>query len=61
MAKTMDARQKLEKIRNRKEGKLEVKKIGSGNFTLTKQTGGKIMLTTNKGRSSGAAAPRVSS
>jgi hypothetical protein len=51
MAKTMDARQKLEKIRNLKEGKLEVKKLGG--ITLTKRAGGAIVLTTNKG----AAAP----
>jgi len=30
-----------------KEGKLEVKKIGA--ITLTKKTGGGIVLTTNKG------------
>ncbi len=52
MAKTMDARQKLEKIRNLKEGKLEVKKLGG--ITLTKRAGGAIVLTTNKGA---AAAP----
>lgn len=54
MAKTMDARQKLEKIRNMKEGKLEVKKIGA--ITLTKRTGGKIVLTTSKGAAAAAAA-----
>ena len=54
MAKSMDARQKLERIRNLKDGKLEVKKLGA--ITLTKKTGGKIMLTTNKGEAAAARA-----
>ena len=54
MAKSMDARQKLERIRNLKDGKLEVKKLGA--ITLTKKTGGKIMLTTNKGAAAAARA-----
>lgn len=45
-AKGMDARQKLERLRNLKEGKLEVKKIGSGGITMTKKVDGKISLST---------------
>ena len=47
MAKTTDARQKLEKIRNLKEGKLEVKKVGG--ITVTKKVDGKISLSTKGG------------
>ena len=46
LAKGMgDARQKLQKIRNMKDGNLEVKKLGSG-ITLTKKLDGKISLST---------------
>jgi len=41
-----DARQKLEKIRNLREGKLEVKK--SGSVTVTRTTSGQLVLTTRK-------------
>ena len=43
-AKTMDARQKLEKIRNLRHGNLEVKKVGG--ITVTKKVGGGIILST---------------
>jgi len=43
-AKTMDARQKLEKIRNLRDGNLEVKKVGG--ITVTKKVGGGIVLST---------------
>jgi len=44
--KNMDAREKLLKMRNLKEGKLEVKKIGG--VTITKKLNGKIELSTKK-------------
>lgn len=40
----MDARERLEKMRNLKEGNLEVKKIGG--ITKIKKVGGKIELST---------------
>lgn len=40
----MDARERLEKMRNLKEGNLEVKKIGG--ITRIKKVGGKIELST---------------
>jgi len=40
--KGLDARQKLEKMRNLKDGNLEVKKVGG--ITVTKKVGGKIEL-----------------
>merc|ERR1719273_1577732 len=42
--KRLDARQKLEKMRNLKDGNLEVKKVGG--ITVTKKVGGKIELST---------------
>jgi len=46
LAKGMgDARQKLQKIRNMKDGNLEVKKLSSG-ITVTKKLDGKISLST---------------
>merc|ERR1719175_197012 len=44
IAKSMDVRQKLEKLRNLKDGNLEVKKVGG--ITVTKKVGGKIELST---------------
>jgi len=44
----MDARQKLEKMRNLKMGKLEEKKIGKSGIVLTKKLDGKLELTTKK-------------
>ena len=44
IAKNMDARQKLEKLRNLKEGKLEVKQVGG--ITVTKKLDGKLTLST---------------
>merc|ERR1719228_1861493 len=55
-AKSMDARQKLEKIRNLKDGNLEVKKVGG--ITVTKKVGGGIVLSTKskpEGASQGGA------
>merc|ERR1719320_1790339 len=49
----MDARQKLEKLRNLKEGKLEVKQVGG--ITVTKKLDGKLTLSTKGG--AGPAAP----
>ena len=43
----MDARQKLEKLRNLKEGKLEVKQVGG--ITVTKKIDGKLTLSTKGG------------
>lgn len=51
IARGMDARQKLQKIRNLKDGNLEVKQLSSG-ITLTKKLDGKISLST-KSRSEG--------
>jgi len=42
--KGLDARQKLEKMRNLKDGNLEVKKVGG--ITVTTKVGGKIELST---------------
>ena len=47
IAKGMDARKKLEKIRNMKEGKLEVKQVGG--ITVTKKIDGKLTLSTKGG------------
>ncbi|XP_040566821.1 uncharacterized protein [Lepeophtheirus salmonis] len=47
-AKTTDAREKLEKIRNLKKGKLDVKKSANGGITITTTKTGKILLTTSK-------------
>jgi len=44
--KNMDAREKLLKMRNLKEGKLEVKQVGG--VTITKKLNGKIELSTKK-------------
>jgi len=44
----MDARQKLQKMRNLKMGKLEEKKIGKSGIVLTKKLDGKLELTTKK-------------
>ena len=40
-----DKKKRIEKIRNMKDGNLEVKKLGSG-ITLTKKLDGKISLST---------------
>jgi len=48
LAKTSDARQKLTKIRNLKEGKLDVKTTKGGAITITKTTKGQVLLTTKK-------------
>lgn len=44
----MDARQKLEKMRNLKAGKLEEKKIGKSGIVLTTKLNGRLELTTKK-------------
>lgn len=44
----MDARQKLEKMRNMKAGKLEEKKIGKSGIVLTTKLNGRLELTTKK-------------
>jgi len=51
IAKNMDARQKLEKLRNMKEGKLEVKQVGG--ITVTKKLDGKLTLSTKGGAGPG--------
>jgi len=51
LAKTSDARQKLVKIRNLKEGKLDVKTTKGGAITITKTTKGQVLLTTKKNES----------
>lgn len=48
LAKTTDARQKLEKIRNLKDGKFDVKKTKKGGITITTTMAGKMVLTTRK-------------
>lgn len=48
LAKGSDARQKLVKIRNLKEGKLDVKTTKGGAITITKTTKGQVLLTTKK-------------
>jgi len=48
LAKGTDARQKLVKIRNLKEGKLDVKTTKGGAITITKTTKGQVVLTTKK-------------
>lgn len=48
IAKGQDARSKLEKIRNIKAGKLEVKRKEI--FTMTKTLQGQLILTTNSKR-----------
>lgn len=52
--KGLDARQKLEKMRNLKDGNLEVKKVGG--ITVTKKVGGKIELSTKTKASTAGAA-----
>jgi len=52
LAKTTDARSKLERIRGLKDGNLEVKQIGG--ITVTKKLDGKLMLST-KSKSDGGA------
>lgn len=54
--KNMDAREKLLKMRNLKEGKLEVKKIGG--VTITKKLNGKIELSTKKNRAANNQDPK---
>lgn len=51
----MDARERLEKMRNLKEGNLEVKKIGG--ITRIKKVGGKIELSTKTKAGAGAPLP----
>ena len=46
LARKTDARQKLDKIRNLKQGKLDVKKRGA--ITITTTTAGKLELSTKK-------------
>ena len=48
LAKDTDARQKLEKIRNLKQGKFDVKKTKKGGITIVTTTQGQIQLTTKK-------------
>jgi len=55
--KGLDARQKLEKMRNLKDGNLEVKKVGG--ITVTKKVGGKIELSTKTKASQPAMPPGV--
>eukprot|EP00096_Caligus_rogercresseyi_P013831 TRINITY_DN642_c0_g1_i2.p1 TRINITY_DN642_c0_g1~~TRINITY_DN642_c0_g1_i2.p1 ORF type:complete len:368 (+),score=96.49 TRINITY_DN642_c0_g1_i2:103-1206(+) len=50
-AKSTDAREKLEKIRHLKNGKLEVKKSANGGITITTTKTGKLLLTTSKKKS----------
>ena len=52
LARGQDARQKLQKLKNLKDGNLEVKKLASG-ITVTKKLDGKISLST-KSRSESA-------
>ena len=52
LARGQDARQKLQRLKNLKDGNLEVKKLTSG-ITLTKKLDGKISLST-KSRSESA-------
>ena len=55
MAKTTDAREKLQKIRNLKAGKMDVKKTKTGAITITKTIQGKVVLTTKKKEAAAAA------
>jgi len=48
IAKGGDARQKLEKIKNLKEGKFDVKKTKKGGITIVTTTKGQLQLTTKK-------------
>ena len=48
IAKGVDARQKLEKIKNLKEGKFDVKKTKKGGITIVTTTKGQLQLTTKK-------------
>jgi len=57
--KGLDARQKLEKMRNLKDGNLEVKKVGG--ITVTKKVGGKIELSTKTKASMPSMPPGVES
>lgn len=56
MAKTTDARAKITKIRNIKQGKLDVKKTSKGGITITTTTRGNMVLTTRKKGAVAAAA-----
>ena len=47
-ARGMDARDKLNKIRNLKQGKLDEKTTQNGNITITTTTRGKVLLTTKR-------------
>lgn len=49
----LDARQQLQKIKNLKEGKLDVKQVGG--VTITKKLNGRIELTTKKKKQDGNA------
>ena len=46
IAKGTDARQKLEKIRNLKEGKFDVKKTKKGGITIVTTTQGTVYIRT---------------
>merc|ERR1712129_297418 len=48
IAKGTDARQKLEKIKNLREGKFDVKKTKKGGITIVTTTQGQLQLTTKK-------------
>merc|ERR1711971_1052094 len=48
IAKGTDARQKLEKIKNLKEGRFDVKKTKKGGITIVTTTQGQLQLTTKK-------------
>ena len=47
-ARGMDARDKLNKIRNLKQGKLDEKTTQNGGITITTTTKGKVLLTTKR-------------
>merc|ERR1711936_754733 len=59
IAKGVDARQKLEKIRNLKEGKFDVKKTKQGGITIVTTTQGQIQLTTKKKSQNGGSGTQV--
>jgi len=59
LAKDTDARQKLEKIRNLKEGKFDVKKTKQGGITIVTTTQGQIQLTTKKKSKNGGSGTQV--
>ena len=56
LAKTTDARSKLERIRGQRDGNLEVKQVGG--ITVTKKLDGKLTLST-KSKSEGGASGQV--